>query len=196
MSTATVLERIKGILKEPLAEKGYEVLQLRYIQTARPKLEFLLERLDEEPVTITDCTRASRLISTLLDVDDPIPDAYVLEVSSPGLDRPLVRLRDYERFKGHLVKFELHELREGQKRFKGVIEGVAGDQITFKLPTEEETPLEKAPKVKGRPGVSKTSLRAVDAQKALEGEDRVAKEEQILTVGWAEICHCKILPVL
>lgn len=136
----TKLEQITALLKNPLAEKGYEILQLRYIKMGRPTLQFLLERLDEAPVTIEDCTRASRLISVALDVEDPIPEAYTLEVSSPGVDRPLIRLRDYERFQGLRVKLELKEPYEEKRRFKGVIASVSEGKITFDLESETDSP--------------------------------------------------------
>ncbi len=125
------LTYIQNLLKDALQEKGYEIIQLRYLKTSKPTLQFLIDRLDEAPVTIEDCTQASRLISGTLDVEDPIQEAYVLEVSSPGVDRPLSRLKDYERFQGHPVKFDLHELSEGRKRFKGVIQKVTDGKVTF-----------------------------------------------------------------
>jgi len=133
------LTRIETLLVAPLAEKGYEILQLRYIKTGRPILQFLIDRLDEEAVTMGDCAAASRLISVQLDVDDPIPEAYLLEVSSPGLDRPLTQLKHYPRFLKQMVKFELHTAVEGQKRFKGTIERVEGSLIVFQTEATQTT---------------------------------------------------------
>jgi ribosome maturation factor RimP len=156
----TKIEHLHTILKEPLATKGYEILQLRYLTKGRSTLEILLERLDEQAVTIDDCAKASRLISATLDVEDPIAESYVIEVSSPGLDRPLIRLRDYERFKGALVKGELHHPLKGTRRFKGHIQSVEEGHIVF----------------------------------CVEGAS--TGEKELLRLGFEEICHCKLLPLL
>jgi ribosome maturation factor RimP len=132
----TKIEQLTARLQEPLAAKGYEILQMTHITTGRHKLEILLERLDEGGVTLDDCAAASRIISGIFDVEDPIPDAYTLEVSSPGMDRPLVRLRDYERFQGSCVKVTLHDPRNGQKNFKGRIHKVLGEKIFLQLDDE------------------------------------------------------------
>jgi ribosome maturation factor RimP len=140
----TKIEQITALLQGPLADKGYEILQMTHSTTGRHKLEILLERLDEGGVTLDDCATASRLISGILDVEDPIPDAYTLEVSSPGMDRPLIRLRDYERFQGSSVKVTLHQPRDGQKNFKGRLQQVVGEKIFLQLDhenSEEKTPL-------------------------------------------------------
>jgi ribosome maturation factor RimP len=84
--------------------------------------------------TITDCERLSKDISPVLDVEDPIDREYHLEVSSPGIDRPLVRARDFATYVGHEIKLELTDLLDGRKRFRGFIVGVDAEAVTLKLP--------------------------------------------------------------
>jgi ribosome maturation factor RimP len=83
---------------------------------------------------ITDCERLSKDLSPVLDVEDPIDREYHLEVSSPGIDRPLVRARDFGRYIGHEVKLELTDLLDGRKRFRGFIAAVDDESVTIKLP--------------------------------------------------------------
>jgi ribosome maturation factor RimP len=90
-------------------------------------LQVMAERLDDAPMTVDDCTEISRSVSALLDVADPIAEAYMLEVSSPGIDRPLVRPEDYDRFAGFEARIELSAPVEGRKRFRGRLLGRAPD---------------------------------------------------------------------
>ena len=89
----------------------------------------MIDRADGAEITIDDCTGASRAISALLDVEDPISSAYELEVSSPGIDRPLTRPKDFERFAGLVAKIELKVPVDGRKRFHGRLLGVSGDAV-------------------------------------------------------------------
>ena len=95
----------------------------------KPLIRIFIDR--ENGVTLEDCERFSRGLSALLDVEDPIPSAYVLEVSSPGLDRPLKKLRDFERSTGKLVRIITREMIEKQNIFRGRITRVEGDTITL-----------------------------------------------------------------
>ena len=95
----------------------------------RPKLQIMVERQDGAPVSVDDCAAASRLVSTVLDVEDPLSGPYVLEVSSPGIDRPLTRLGDFERFAGFEARVELRVPVAGRRRFRGRLRGVDRDRI-------------------------------------------------------------------
>jgi ribosome maturation factor RimP len=86
------------------------------------------------PMTLDDCEKVSRHISALLDVEDIIAEAYTLEVSSPGIDRPLITAADFDRYKGFEAKAELLEPQNGRKRFRGVIEGVTDNAVTLSMP--------------------------------------------------------------
>jgi ribosome maturation factor RimP len=85
---------------------------------------------------VDDCTEVTHTVSALLDVEDPIEQSYVLEVSSPGIDRPLVRREDYERFRGHEAKLELATPIDGRRRFRGTLLGIEADSVRVNLGTE------------------------------------------------------------
>jgi ribosome maturation factor RimP len=99
----------------------------------RRTLQVMAERRDGRPMTVDDCAEISRNVSAILDVEDPISGAYTLEVSSPGIDRPLLRPRDYERFSGHQAKIELLEPVDGRRRFRGRILGRDGDTVRLEV---------------------------------------------------------------
>ena len=96
-------------------------------------LQIMADRIDEAGMTVDDCAEISRVVSALLDVDDPIDSAYTLEVSSPGIDRPLVRERDYERWAGFEAKIELTALRDGRRRFRGRLDGIDQGIVRLRL---------------------------------------------------------------
>jgi ribosome maturation factor RimP len=94
-----------------------------------PTLQVMAERPDTRQLTLQDCERLSRRLSEMLDAADPIDDSYRLEVSSPGIDRPLTRVKDFEDWKGHEARIGLEEKLEGRKQFTGELRGVEGDTI-------------------------------------------------------------------
>ena len=125
---------IAEIVEPALAAMGYRVVRVALGGGRRATLQIMAERIDDAPLTLGDCTLISHSVSALLDVADPIPGAYVLEISSPGIDRPLVRLDDYDRFRGFEARVELGSPVEGRKRFRGRLLGTAGEDI--RLATE------------------------------------------------------------
>ena len=94
------ITRIETLIGPSLQDMGYDIIRLQLSGAERPQLQIMIDRLDEESVTVDDCADVSRAVSAILDVEDPIAGAYTLEVSSPGIDRPLTRPRDFERFAG------------------------------------------------------------------------------------------------
>ncbi|HYM73679.1 MAG TPA: ribosome maturation factor RimP [Stellaceae bacterium] len=120
---------IVPIIEPSLAAMGYRLVRVAFLGTRRATLQIMAERLDDVPMTVDDCTAISRSVSALLDVADPIADAYMLEVSSPGIDRPLVRPEDYDRFAGFEARIELSEPVAGRKRFRGRLLGRAADHV-------------------------------------------------------------------
>src|SRR5215217_4869524 len=109
---------------------GYRLVRL--MQTGgqhRPTLQVMAERRDDAAMTVEDCAQISRSVSALLDVADPIAGAYMLEVSSPGIDRPLVRPEDYDRFAGLEARIDLARPIDGRKRFRGRVLGRDGDHV-------------------------------------------------------------------
>lgn len=128
-------------LIEPVAaECGFELVRVRMTGSGTKTLQIMAERPDGT-MSASDCAKLSRALSPILDEVDPIDGNYVLEVSSPGVDRPLTRLKDFERWEGFEAKIELDRMVEGQKRFRGVIVGVEDGAIAVDLEGEEETAL-------------------------------------------------------
>jgi ribosome maturation factor RimP len=121
--------QIAGIIEPPLAAMGYRLVRVALTSTGRATLQVMAEREDEAPMSVEDCAEISRSISALLDVADPIAGAYTLEVSSPGIDRPLVRPEDYDRFAGFAARIELKEPQDGRKRFRGRLLGRAAGHV-------------------------------------------------------------------
>jgi ribosome maturation factor RimP len=129
-------------LIDPVAEAaGFEIVRLRLMGGDRARrLQIMAERPDGE-MPISDCARLARAVSQVLDAADPIRGEYALEVSSPGIDRPLTRLKDFAAFAGCHARLELDRPLDGRKRFSGEIAGLAGDQVAIKLDDGGETVL-------------------------------------------------------
>ncbi len=121
--------RVEELVAPTLADMGYEIVRVTLGGKQRPMLQILAERKDRMGMTVDDCADISRAVSAILDVEDPIDGTYTLEVSSPGIDRPLTRLDHFERFAGFDAKIETREPVDGRKRFKGRILGTDGDCI-------------------------------------------------------------------
>lgn len=124
-------EQIEQLIAPSVAALGFDLIRVKYTSGGRPVLQIMAERPDFT-MTVADCTKLSRAVSALLDVEDPIDGEYELEVSSPGIDRPLVRLSDFDRFAGFEVKLETRDpvaQSNGRRRFKGRIVGVQGASV-------------------------------------------------------------------
>jgi ribosome maturation factor RimP len=141
--------RIATAIEPSLETMGYRLVRVVVTGGRRATLQIMAERRDDRPMTVDDCAQISNSVSALLDVADPIAGAYTLEVSSPGVDRPLVRREDYDRFSGFEAKIELARPIDGRKRFRGRLLGTAGE--TVRLATEigeTELPLEAVARAK------------------------------------------------
>ena len=124
--------RVALIAAPVLAGLGYRLVRVRISGLAGCTVQIMAERPSGE-MTVEDCATISRSLSPVLDAYDPMPSAYRLEVSSPGIDRPLVRPSDFALWAGHEAKIELKELVDGRKRFRGVIEGVEDDEVQLRM---------------------------------------------------------------
>ncbi len=130
-------ETIERLVKAPLRAEGFDIVRVILSGERRPKLQIMVERLDGRAVSVDDCALASRRVSAVLDVEDPVAGPYVLEVSSPGIDRPLTRLGDFERFAGFEARVELRVPVAGRRRFRGRLLGVDHDRIRLETEGEE-----------------------------------------------------------
>ncbi|TXL72346.1 ribosome maturation factor RimP [Vineibacter terrae] len=166
----TELERrIEGIVGPAAEGLGYELVRVMLAGGHDGRLQIMAERRDGAPMTVDDCERLSRTISALLDVEDPIDGAYTLEVSSPGIDRPLVRRKDWERWSGHVARVEMAEPVEGRKRFRGVLLGLDGEDARLRLEDGAEVRLPLS-------GVARAKLVLTDALIAEAGKMATAND--------------------
>lgn len=130
------LARIEDDIVSMLEAMGFDLVRLLLIGSQNPRLQLMAEPSNGDLMTVEHCEEISRALSALLDVEDPITEAFTLEVSSAGVDRPLTRLVDFERFKGFKAKVETRFLVEGRRRFSGTLGGVEdGDKV--RIATEE-----------------------------------------------------------
>lgn len=120
--------RVASIVEPVIEGMGFRLVRVRVTGAEGCTVQIMAERADGT-LTIDDCEQLSRALSPVLDVADPVDRAYRLEISSPGMDRPLVRKSDFERYLGHLAKIEMSVPAEGRKRFRGILAGVEGEAI-------------------------------------------------------------------
>jgi ribosome maturation factor RimP len=130
-------------LIDPVAESlGLAVVRVRLMGgTLRRRLQIMAERQVDHDISVEECARLSRAVSEVLDAADPIAGEYLLEVSSPGIDRPLTRLIDFDLFEGLEARLETDRMVEGRKRFKGLLAGTEGEDVAIDLEGEDETAL-------------------------------------------------------
>ena len=134
---------------EPVIENlGYETVRIMTIGQANPTLQIMIDRLDGLDITVEDCAKVSRALSEILDENDPISGQYNLEVSSPGLDRPLTKLEHFVRFAGNEVKIETSEMVENRKRFKGILNGVEDVNVLLRMDVDYKIPYDAINKAK------------------------------------------------
>lgn len=156
MIVLTEQERRILELVRPVADGlGMEVVRLRIQGGRRPHLQVMAERSGGAPTDVEDCARLSRALSPVLDAADPIPEAYTLEVSTPGIDRPLTRPGDFARWTGHLARVELARPVDGRRRFSGII--LSEDEAGVHLALDDDTEL-----VAGLGEMSRASLVLTD----------------------------------
>ena len=129
--------QIERMIAPSLAAMGYDIVRVLLTGGQRPTLQVMAERTDGQDMSVDDCAEISRAVSALLDVEDPIAGPYTLEVSSPGIDRPLTRPVDFQRFAGFEARVETRQPGEGRKRFRGRLLGLEGDSIRIVTPEGE-----------------------------------------------------------
>lgn len=132
-----LLRRIEDIVAPTIVGMGFELVRVHLSRGGT--LQVMIEPADGRPMDVEDCANVSRALSAVLDVEDPITSAYTLEVSSPGIDRPLTRAKDYVRWTGHMARLETTEPVEGRRRFKGTLLGLEDGIVKLRLESGEET---------------------------------------------------------
>ena len=132
IAKAAIDRRLAEIITPVIEDMGFELVRVRLMGGKTQLLQIMADR-PEGGIEVDECGAISTAVSAVLDVEDPIIDAYTLEVSSPGIDRPLTRLKDFEEFEGFEAKIETAEPIDGRKRFKGVLAGVEGDEVMINI---------------------------------------------------------------
>jgi len=128
VAKAAIDRQLAGIVRPVIKDMGFELVRVRLMGGKAATVQIMAERPDGA-IEVDDCASISAAISATLDVEDPIAAAYTLEVSSPGIDRPLTRLADFGAWEGHEAKLETDEPVDGRRRFRGVLAGVRGDEV-------------------------------------------------------------------
>jgi ribosome maturation factor RimP len=143
-----LLRRIEEIVTPTVVGMGYELV--RVAMSRGGTLQIMIEPADGRPMDVEDCATLSRALSAVLDVEDPISGAYTLEVSSPGIDRPLTREKDYARWAGHVARVETAQPIDGRRRFKGTLLGLENGTVRLRLDdgTEAHLPLSAVARAK------------------------------------------------
>ncbi len=133
--------RIADAVAPTLADLGYELVRVAVLGRDRPTVQVMADRADGALIGVSDCEVISRAVGAVLDVADPIPGAWTLEVSSAGIDRPLTRRRDWNRFAGHRARVELSVPQDGRRRFDGIVLGADAEHARLRLDDGTEVSL-------------------------------------------------------
>jgi ribosome maturation factor RimP len=139
VAKAAMDRRIADIVGPVIEDLGFELVRVRLMSGKESTLQIMAQKPDGT-IEVDDCAIISTAVSAVLDVEDPIVDAYTLEVSSPGIDRPLTRLKDFEQWSGYVAKIETTELIDGRRRFKGTLAGTEGDEVLITLDDDTDQP--------------------------------------------------------
>jgi len=133
IAKTSIDKRLAGIVQPLIEGLGYELVRIRLMTGKHAILQIMADK-PEGGIEVDDCAKISSALSAVLDVEDPITEEYTLEVSSPGIDRPLTRLKDFDMWVDHEAKLETSELIDGRKRFKGPVRGTEGDEVLIEIP--------------------------------------------------------------
>lgn len=132
IAKAAIDRRMAEIITPVIEDLGYELVRIRLMSGKESILQIMADK-PEGGIEVDDCALISTAVSATLDVEDLILDSYTLEVSSPGIDRPLTRIKDFDNFEGYEAKLETDELIDGRRRFKGMLAGTEGDEVLINL---------------------------------------------------------------
>lgn len=132
IARAAMDRRITEIITPMIEDMGFEVVRVRLMTGKESTLQIMAQKPDGT-IEVDECAEISNAVSALLDVEDPILDAYTLEVSSPGIDRPLTRLKDFDQWDGFEAKIETEQLIDGRRRFKGMLRGTEGNEVLIEI---------------------------------------------------------------
>jgi ribosome maturation factor RimP len=132
IAKAAMDRRLAEIITPVIEDMGYELVRVRLMSGKTSTLQVMADK-PEGGIEVDDCAKISTALGAVLDVEDPIVDEYALEVSSPGIDRPLTRLKDFANFEGYEAKIETDDMIDGRRRFKGELAGVEGNEVLINI---------------------------------------------------------------
>lgn len=134
-------QRIEKLLEQLLEAEGYGIVRIHISGNIRKILQIMIERIDDASITVEDCEKVSRLVSPILDVEDLMADRYTLEVSSPGLDRPLTKPKHFVKFQGHAVSLQTNYAIKNRKKFQGILDFASetGIKLALNQPNDDQT---------------------------------------------------------
>lgn len=135
VAKAQIDRRLAEIITPVIEDMGFELVRVRFMGGRTKTVQIMAER-PAGGIEVDDCAEISTAVSAVLDVEDPIVEAYTLEVSSPGIDRPLTRLKDFATWEGYEARIETHELIDGRRRFKGTLQGTEADEVLIEIEVE------------------------------------------------------------
>jgi len=138
---ASLETRLAEIVAPTLADMGYELVRVILIGGNRPTVQVMADRADGAQIKVADCEAISHALGAVIDVEDPLPGGWTLEVSSAGIDRPLTRVKDWNRFAGHLARAETEQPIDGRKRFSGTVLGADATAARLRLDDGTEVAL-------------------------------------------------------
>ena len=133
--------RIAALITPTIEHLGYELVRVLVLGRERPTVQIMADRADGTQISVEDCERISHAVSAVLDVEDPLPGAWTLEVSSAGIDRPLTRTKDWNRFAGHQARVEMQAPIDGRRRFTGLVLGADEAEARLRLDNGEDVTL-------------------------------------------------------
>jgi ribosome maturation factor RimP len=133
----SIEEKVPELVESDLKLLGLEIVRVRLMSGKTKTLEILLARIDGAPMSIEECRVASQHMSTVFDVEDIIKDQYRLEVSSAGLERPLVKLSDFEKFAGNVIDLSLFQQMDGRKKYRGTLRGIKDSNVLMNVGGKE-----------------------------------------------------------
>ena len=132
VAKAPIDRRLAEIIGPVIEGMGFELVRVRLMGGRTKTVQIMADRPNGQ-IEVDDCAEISTMVSAVLDVEDPLADPYTLEVSSPGIDRPLTRLKDFATWEGYEAKVETTELIDGRRRFKGILAGTEGDEVLIEV---------------------------------------------------------------
>ncbi len=169
--------RIADAIAPTIEHMGYELVRVQVNGKERPTVQIMADRADGRVFTVSDCENISHAVSAVLDVADPIKSEWMLEVSSPGIDRPLTRTKDWNRYAGHTATLELMVPQDGRKRFRGMVLGADAETVRMKLDEGGEMVFQRGNMRRAKLVLTDALIAATAAMNGLPAEDAGEDDE-------------------